>query len=154
MAAIDKNGFLIDLSESDRVAFGQMAFSQQSEPQKVFSAVWALESQVNNGGFAQYFASSDGDTADFAPRALRTIGAIACANVVERALRTVSATPLPGTQDARESLVDSISEEARDGLKELDREFSTYPDNLTELLFAFVAKNPKEFGAIPQDGDA
>jgi len=154
MAAIDKNAFLIDLSESNRVEFGRVDFPQQSELQKVFSAIWALESQVNNGGFAQYLASSVGDTAEFAPRALQTIGALACAKVVERALRTASAAPLPDDQSARESLVESLSQKALDRLDELDKEFFAYPDNLTELLFAFVGKNPKTFGPNPEDGDA
>jgi len=54
---MNKNSFLIQLSESPRTDFGRVAFAEQSEPQKVFSSIWALESQVNNGGFLQYFGS-------------------------------------------------------------------------------------------------
>jgi uncharacterized protein DUF4375 len=52
---VDKNAFLIQLSESDRTMFGKEDFATQSVPQKVFSAIWAVESEVNNGGFSQYF---------------------------------------------------------------------------------------------------
>ena len=67
---VDKNTFLIELSESDHADFGKRDFLIQSDVQKVFSAVWALEIEVNNGGFHQYFFNSDGGTANFAPHAL------------------------------------------------------------------------------------
>jgi hypothetical protein len=47
---MDKNKFLIDLSESDQTDFGRVDFASQSDPQRTFSAIWELESQVNNGG--------------------------------------------------------------------------------------------------------
>jgi len=146
---MDKNEFLIALSESERTQLGRVAFADQDEHQKVFSAIWALESQVNNGGFSQYFVSSDGDTAEFAPRALRAIGARACADIVERALRTMSASPLPASQSAREELVDSAPEDVQDRLEELDEAFLAYPDDLTALLFAYVANHPDVFGPVP-----
>ncbi len=151
---MDKNEFLIELSESDRTEFGRVPFVNQGETQRVFSAVWALESQVNNGGFEQYFVSSDGDTAEFAPLALRTIGANTCADVVERALRALSSTPLPASQTVREELIDSAPDEVKDKLEELDQAFFAYPDDLTALLFAYVATYPEAFGPVPTMGDA
>jgi hypothetical protein len=35
-------------------------------------------------------------------------------------------------------------------LESLDSQFFSYPDNLTELLFAFVAENQDEFGKVPE----
>ena len=52
---MDKNHYLIELSEGERTDFGRVDFEEQPEPQKVFSAIWELESEVNNGGFDQYF---------------------------------------------------------------------------------------------------
>ncbi len=52
---MDKNSYLIDLSESIRTDFGRVDFAAQSYEQRVFSAIWALESQVNNGGFVEFF---------------------------------------------------------------------------------------------------
>ena len=43
---MDKNAFLIELSESDRTDLGRVDFGEQSEEQQVFSAIWELESQV------------------------------------------------------------------------------------------------------------
>jgi hypothetical protein len=145
---VDKNAFLIQLSESDRTQFGRVDFESQSDDQRVFSAIWELESQVNNGGFAQYFSSAEGHTANFAPSALRRIGATHCADIVARALRTVSSNALPEDQGSREQLVEGLGNAARAALQSLDEEFLAYPDNLTNLLFDYVRSNPQAFGAI------
>ncbi len=52
---MNKNRILIELSESKMTDFGKKTVAAQSRPQKVFSALWAIESEVNNGGFSQYF---------------------------------------------------------------------------------------------------
>lgn len=145
MTGTDKNRFLIQLSGSDNTSFGKVDFLDQREDQKVFSAIWALESQVNNGGFAQYFSSWDGETASFAPTALRAIGAEACASLVERALAQVSLQPLATGIDEREALMNGLSADARENLDALDSEFFLYPDNLTDLLYDFVLSRPEEF---------
>jgi hypothetical protein len=44
-----KNDILINLSESEKTSFGKQDFASQSLPQKVFSAIWAVESEVNSG---------------------------------------------------------------------------------------------------------
>jgi hypothetical protein len=145
---MNKNVFLVDLSESERTDFGRIDFSKQSEAQRVFSAIWALESQVNNGGFVQYFGSDDGDTANFAPTALRQIGALRCASIVEQALRAVSAKPLPDSQEARQQALEATGKAANAKLDKLDEQFLAYPDNLTDLLFDFVSAHPKVFGVV------
>ena len=147
---MDKNSFLISLSESEQTDCGRIDFDQQSEPQKVFSAIWALESQINNGGFAQYFESFDGETANFAPAALRAIEAHKCADIVQRALRAVSTDALPASAEDRERILGGLPETAREELDALDQEFFAYPDNLTELLFAYVAARRDTFGRIPE----
>src|SRR5262245_45390306 len=46
-----KDQFLINLCSSNLTKFGKEDFEGQSFPQKVYSSIWTLESQVNNGGF-------------------------------------------------------------------------------------------------------
>lgn len=145
---MDKNGFLIDLSESDLTDFGRVDFANQSESQKTFSAIWELESQINNGGFDQYFRNSDSDIIAYAPKALREIGATACAGIVESAIQVIA--PIPNDIDSRCDALDAAGEDGEELLGELDSKFYSYPDNLTELLFAFVAKYPNEFGTVPR----
>lgn len=144
---MDENKCLIALSESGKTEFGRVDFSLQSDEQKTFSAIWALESQVNNGGFLLYFESSDGETANYAPVALRRIGADKCAAIVERALRVVSSIPLPSDCNARMNLLRNLDEAKRARLNDLDTKFFAYPDDLTNLLFQYISSQPRVFGA-------
>ena len=144
---MDKNTFLIDLSECARTDFGRVDFASQNIAQKTFSAIWELESQVNNGGFDQYFRNSDSDIIAYAPVALQQIGAHACAEIVKAAIATIS--PIPAENDARIDALAAALEADEEMLEELDSQFYAYPDNLGELLYAFVAKNPNEFGEVP-----
>lgn len=109
---MDKNSFLINLAESERIDSGRIAFAAQSEAQKTFSAIWELEAQVNNGGFDLYFRNSDSDIIAYAPVALRTIGASSCAEVVERAIRVIA--PLPPTQAGRYEALDVAGADGQD----------------------------------------
>jgi hypothetical protein len=84
---MNKNDILVGLAESDSVKFGRESFRDQSLPQKVFSSVWALESEVNNGGFSQYFQNSGAETAPFVAEALNAIGAPRTADICRRAIQ-------------------------------------------------------------------
>lgn len=144
MIVLDKNRALIRLAESANTDLGKVDFEIQSAPQKVFSSIWELESQVNNGGFDAYFRYADSDVIAYAPIALREIGALQCSVLVERALQVLG--PLPSTREGREDALEDL--DADDALDALDQEFFAYPDELTELLFAFVAARPETFGPV------
>lgn len=147
---MDKNGILIDLSESDRTSFGKVDFQAQSYPQKVFSAIWAVESEVNNGGFAQYFLNNSSETAGFVAEALDAIDAPRTADICRRAIEVGFPDGLPSDAEAIRSAASDFSSETEEKLNELDAEFFQYPHDLTELLFAYVAKHPEEFGGLPE----
>src|ERR1700730_15034568 len=121
---MDTNKYLIELSESERTDFGHVDFARQSEVQRVFSAVWEIESQVNNGGFDQYFRNSDSDIIAFAPAALNAIGATACAKIAESAINLIS--PLPATQEQRYGALAALSERQYDKLESADSKFFEY----------------------------
>lgn len=145
---MDKNRILIQLARSARSQYGKVAYDKQSKPQQVFSAVWGLEAQVNNGGFEQYFESSDGEMAvDTAP-ALRAIGAERAAEIVANAVAAFPGGGPPRDQDARQRLIAAASSEVRAAWERLDQEFLKYPDDLTSLLYAWVKAHPEEFGEV------
>lgn len=56
-----------------------------SEPRRVVLLVDELESEVNNGGFDQFYLNSSGDGAYALPSALRALGHSAAAALAERA---------------------------------------------------------------------
>jgi hypothetical protein len=134
--AMDKNGILIDLSESDRTKFGKEDFASQSVPQKVFSSVWAVEAEVNNGGFSQYFLNDSSQTAPFVAEALDLIGAPRTADICRRAIHYGFPAGLPSTPEAISLAAGDFPDRVLEELGELDSEFFTYPHDLTNLLFA------------------
>jgi len=147
---MDKNSFLVELSESDKTQFGKIDFNEQSKPQQVFSTIWELESEVNNGGFSQYFFNSSRETAHFVVEALETIQAPLMADICSRAIRTGFPEGLPADSDQIQAVASDFSDETSSALGTLDQEFYEYPNNLTELLFAYVQQHPEEFGNVPE----
>jgi len=148
-----KNNILISLSESDKTQFGKQDFATQSTPQKVFSSIWALESEVNNGGFSQYFLNDSSETAAFIAEALDTIGAPRTADVCRRAIATAFPSGLPSSAEAISTAAADFSDDVLEQLQPLDNDFFAYPHNLTDLLFAYVSKHPEEFGELPKSDD-
>lgn len=144
---MDKNSFLMELADGPNTAIYQTAFQEQCAPQQVFSAIWEMEGQVNNGGFDQFFINCESDIVQFAPEALRRIGAHQCAQIVQAAVYSMTSTFWDKAEDEekRAALDDDLSEK----LDALSDEFIAYPDNLTELLFQFVECHPEAFGPIP-----
>jgi hypothetical protein len=151
---VNKNEILINLSESAATKIGKEPFEQQSLPQKVFTAIWEVESEVNNGGFSQYFLNDSAESAFFVVNALTTIGARKTADICTRAIATGFPNGLPQTTDDIQSVAAGFSEDILGKLEPLDQEFLTYPHNLTDLLFVYVAAHPEEFGTQPKPDDA
>jgi uncharacterized protein DUF4375 len=151
---MNKNEILIRLSESEMTKVGKEEFAQQSLPQKVFSAIWEVESEVNNGGFSQYFLNDSAESASFVVAALEQIGAPSTASICNRAMVTAFLDGLPQTVEAIRSIAGDFSEEILEKLEPLDQEFLSYPHNPTDLLFAYVNAHPEEFGALPTPDDA
>jgi len=148
-----KNNILITLSESDKTQFGKQDFESQTTPQKVFSAIWAVESEVNNGGFSQYFLNDSCETASFVAEALKTIGAPQTADICKRAIAAGFPADLPKTSEAISKAASAFSDEVLEHLQTLDNEFFAYPHDLTDLLFAYVSMHPSEFGTLPKADD-
>jgi len=150
---MDKNKILIKLSESAMTKVWKEDFAKQSFPQKVFSAIWEVEAEVNNGGFSQYFFNNSRASAWFVARALEEIGAPKTANICKRAIAAAFPSGLPDDLDSIRSAAADFSEDIREKLWALDKEFYSYPHNLTDLLFAYVKRHPDEFGSLPDPDD-
>lgn len=149
-----KNEILINLSESGMTKVGKEDFARQSLPQKAFSAIWELESEVNNGGFSQYFSNESAESAPFVTEALEKLGAPKTADICRRAIAAAFPTGLPGTVEETQSTAVNFSPEILEALEPLDQEFFSYPHDLTALLFSFVSAHPEEFGPLPKPDDA
>lgn len=146
--AIEMNRALIELAGSPRAQYGKIEYEKQSKNQRVFSAIWGLQAQVNNGGFSQYFDSIDGEAAADAEQVLRAIGARRAAAIVAKATAVFPGGPPPRDRDERQRRLSKLSEGIRAEWELLDQEFVKYPDDLTALLYAWVRAHPDEFGPV------
>jgi hypothetical protein len=151
---MDKNHTLIQLSESKRTSFSKGDFLRQSLPQKVFSAIWAVQSEVCNGGFSQYFLNCSAETASFVVEALETIGASKTAVICQRAIASAFPGGLPTSPETISSGAANFSDETLGKLDAIDRDFFATSDNFTDLLFAYVSEHSEDFGTLPKPDDA
>ena len=117
---------------------------------RLFSAIWAVESEVNNGGFSQYFVNSSCETVPFVVEALETIGAPKTGEICTRAIQVAFPAGLPKDPKAISAAAEEFSDEIEDGLSALDDKFYRYPHDLTTLLFDFVSEHPEEFDELPK----
>lgn len=100
----------------------------------MFSAIWALESEANNGGFSQYFLNDSCETASFVSEALETIGAPKTADICRRAIAAAFPAGLPKKPEDISSAAADFLDEVMEALEPLDNEFFEYPHNLTNFV--------------------
>ena len=89
--------------------------------ERVIFCLNGLETEVNSGGFIQYFSNSTGDHARDAPAALRTLGAPKVATLIEQAIALIPGALSPD-QSAREAQMAALSDPVKHGLELLDAE--------------------------------
>ncbi len=145
----EMNRRLIRLAESPNIRFWRVDYDQLSFPERVFGLIWELESEVNNGGFYQYFWNSSEALAPDSVEALEAIGADATAALARRALSLAGQAILWRDDTVRRAGMDRLSVEAKDKLSELDQAYYACPDDLTLLLYRYVSIHKGEIGAPP-----
>jgi len=143
---LNKNAWLIRLSEVGR--FWQIDYEQLTRPEQIFYGVWELEAEVNNGGFHQYFFNSSGDYAFAIVDALKEIGAHQAATIVHRAIRLFDGGLFSRDLAARQTQLLALPENSNTKFNRVDEEFYQYPDNLTDLLYAYVRQHPSEIAGV------
>ena len=107
--------------------------------ERIILAIEALEREVNNGGYGQFFASPSRVYAPIIVAALRRIGCPKVAAITEKAWKIVQKTPL-----TEEEIEDGTWEENADrqeALGECDSFYFERPENIEESLFAFIKAN-------------
>ena len=146
---------LLDQSEGLDVIFalqekiakkeGESGYDSLTEAEKIFLCVEAVENEVNNGGFHQYFFNSAGDSAQDAPAAFMAIGADYTAELVSRACAVFPGGEAPRNRGERQDLLEEIGYEADETLGKLDDAFYEYQDDIAGLLLKYVKENRNQF---------
>lgn len=104
-----------------------------------------LESEVNNGGFIQFFDNASGALADETVPAFKRIGAGKTASICKKALKALG-QKLPRDWEERRALLDKIVDDrVAELLEACDDAFYEYPDDLEDLNVAYVRKNAEHF---------
>ncbi len=110
-----------------------------SAEERVILAVEALEREVNNGGYGQFFVNSSREYAPSIVDALRRICCPKTAEITQNALTIVQKTPM--TDEEIENGTWEENEERQDSLGECDSLYFERPENIEESLFAFIKAN-------------
>jgi uncharacterized protein DUF4375 len=107
---------------------------------EVVSLIEAFDAEVNNGGFDQFFFNSLSDNTAEIIQALETVGAIKTAAILRRAAAKFPGEMPPKDWSSRQDLlVEQVSPEA-DAFQELDKEFYSAPEDLSDLLQTYKSR--------------
>jgi hypothetical protein len=119
----------------------KVGFDALTEQEKTLATIWGIEAEVDNGGFAHYFASAAGDLAFYAPQALKNIGALDLAELATQANAVFGSDGPPRERAVRRNRVDEFSEEDNQILEPLDDLFLESEDDTSELIEAYLSKS-------------
>lgn len=116
-----------------------------NEYERTIFVTQELESEVNNGGFAQFFDNSSGQFAGEIVQAFTAIGAVKTAEICRKA---VAAFPqaLPVDWEERRALLDEIADDEVDEiLSACDDAFYEYEEDLEALNAAYIRTHWEHF---------
>src|SRR5258706_13850510 len=108
------------LSISDTLLpIARAEWTSLSAPERVFALVWTVEAEINNGCFNQFYFNSAGDHAADSPSALREIGAVKMAVLVDSANSLFPDSGPPVDRDSRQEVLEEIDDEMEDQMEGL-----------------------------------
>jgi hypothetical protein len=133
----------------EKVVYGKFnteeEFSLLTKSEKAFIYISILESQVNNGGFHQYFFNSTGDDAYKALEAYKEIGSLTTTNIVQRAIELFPQHSFPKSTHERRNLLETMNNSIVEEWDKLDDEFYKYDEDIINLMIDFVKRNISDF---------
>ena len=154
---------MIDTTSDDnllQVVFDNLSERQPTDYEKEYETVmgwnksrqaiyiiWALEAEVNNGGYNQFYFSSSGKFYKHLPEALRLVGAANFADLTKRANDTFEKENPKITQH-QDGTLEGFSKSYDDNpLNKFDDEFYELykTENLQQIQVDFIRKHITEF---------
>src|SRR4051812_38130874 len=116
--------------------------NELSAAERTVLAVEALEREVNNGGYNQFFLNEPAFAREVAD-SLDRIGCADTARISRDAVAVLGIQPQWTIDQIRDAAADSTDEQdAR--LGELDDEFFAYPDRIEDRLLSHIRQNAAE----------
>jgi len=115
---------------------GERALTQE---ERIVWAVRALDREVNNGGYHQFFCNS---SRKFAPKIVRSLARIGCrraAKITQRAIDALQVSPV--TVARIEAIMQQTNEKRDQKLDRCDQVFYKTPQSIPKGLYAFIKAN-------------
>jgi hypothetical protein len=154
---------IIDTTSDDnllQVVFDNLSEKQPTDYEKEYETVmswnksrqaiymiWALEAEVNNGGYNQFYFNSSGQFYKHLPDALKLIGANKIADLTKRANDTFEKENSKITQH-QDGTLEGFSKSYDDNpLNQFDDEFYDLykTENLQQIQVDYIRQNKKDF---------
>jgi hypothetical protein len=110
-----------------------------TEEERIVLAVEALEREVNNGGYDQFFVNSSREFAPTVVGALQRIGCKKTATITQRAIKALDVADL--TSEAIEAAMAAEDEGRLAKLNRCDDSYYKSAEPIAERLFAFIKAN-------------
>jgi len=124
----------------------EMVISWNKARQAIYM-IWALEAEVHNGGYNQFYFNSSGQFYKDLPDALKLVGADKFADLTKRANETFEKENPKITQH-QDGTLEGFSKSYDDNpLNKFDDEFYALynTENLQQIQVNFIRKNKKDF---------
>jgi hypothetical protein len=102
-------------------------------------AVEALEREVNNGGYSQFFFNSSSGYAPIVVEALERIGCPEAARLTKRAIDAFGVDPMTPSHSYRDAIVE-LTSEREEALGRCDTEYYAVVGDLAGPLFQFIKR--------------
>lgn len=113
-----------------------------SREERYVLAVEALEREVNNGGYKQFFLNSSHEFVDVIEEALLAIGCVQTAVITRKAIAALGITG-ELTGDKAEQVVLADDEPVHDALEACDARYSDNDEAIADRLFEWIKANRK-----------
>jgi hypothetical protein len=117
----------------------QKGFQTLSDEEQIVLAVEALEREVNNGGYDQFFVNSSREFVATVVRAHQRIGCKKTAIITQRAIKALDVADL--TSEAIEAAMAAEDQQRLAKLSRCDDSYYKSAEPIAERLFAFIKAN-------------
>ena len=114
--------------------------SRPSRDEAVVLAVEAMEREVNNGGFSQFFLNSSAEFASVLENALRSIGCPKTADIARDAIAAIATDGDLTAQVLSEAAAD-LDEHTEQALSACDQRYFANDEPLADRLFQWIKAN-------------
>jgi hypothetical protein len=130
------DSLLVALEQALNQKAAEVGEQELSDEERIVLAIEALEREVNNGGYGQFFTNSSGQYASIIVDALLRIGCTETANITSGAINALGIQDF--SPESLEAAFESENEERDEQLDECDGLYSGAGEDIAGQLFEFV----------------